>query len=251
MSEQGPPPTGDPRPRARPRRSCARTPSSSGRSRVEDMIAETIGPLLNIGTLRAGLDAGQRGRGRPRPAAQGDRGRAGAAAAHRAPSSGREAAAVKGALSNLQMAYAQLADRRGRRPEAAEGEAPPTGPGAGAPGQAAPSQAATRPGPPEDDVKPGEPGPAQRSGRLWVPGPVGRADTAAGTLRRAPAGGAPRSPLERERTFRAVRPIPSSTLLSRGTAPSGCLFAVRSRVRRADLARRTRLTYFSEEPTLE
>ena len=133
------------------------------------MIVQTVGPLVNLGALRAGLEPGSEGEGdldQLRKAIEAAR----ALLPLVEPELGPEAAAVRGALSQLQMAYAQLAARRGRRRTAAEGEAPPTGPGAGAPGQAPPSQAPPGQAPPEDDVKPGEPGPAQRSGRLWVPG---------------------------------------------------------------------------------
>jgi hypothetical protein len=137
--------------------------------RVEDVIAETLGPLINVGTLRAGLvpgaedavDLEQLGK---------------AIEASRAliplveRELGPQASAVRGAVSNLQIAYSQLAGQRGAgaagEPDAAAAapgpDAPPGAPSEGGEeGQAPPG---------EDRIKPGEPGPAQRSGRLWVPG---------------------------------------------------------------------------------
>ncbi len=67
-----------------------------------------------------------------------------------------QAAPIRDALSQLQLAYVRI----GGAPSAAEPESPHQ-PGAG--GQAAePAQ--------EPPPKPGDPGPAQRSGRLWIPG---------------------------------------------------------------------------------
>jgi hypothetical protein len=167
MSEQGPPPQGDPRgaPSEEELRAYA---EQLKQVRVEDVIAQTIGPLLNLGTLRAGLMPGSEGEvdlGQLRKAIEAARALLPLVEAELGP----EAPAVRGAVSNLQMAYAQLVNQAGGAPEAAEGEAPPEGPGAGAPGQAPPGQAPAQ-APAEDDIKPGEPGPAQRSGRLWVPG---------------------------------------------------------------------------------
>ena len=92
-----------------------------------------------------------------------------------------QAAKIREALSQLQLAYVRIggaaappADAPGPVPGADEpGVAP--GPSAAAPGpsEGAPragEAAAPQPAPPEEPVKPGEPGPAQRSGRLWVPG---------------------------------------------------------------------------------
>jgi hypothetical protein len=138
--------------------------------RVEDVIAETLGPLINVGTLRAGLvpgaedavDLEQLGK---------------AIEASRAliplveRELGPQAGAVRGAVSNLQIAYSQLAGRTAEGAEAAPGEAP-AGAGPGAPEDTPPAggEGGQPPPPAEEGIKPGEPGPAQRSGRLWVPG---------------------------------------------------------------------------------
>jgi hypothetical protein len=169
MSEQGPP-QGDPR--GAPTEEELRAYAEQLRQvRVEDVIAQTLGPLLNLGTLRAGLMPGSEGEvdlGQLRKAIEAARALLPLVEAELGP----EAPAVRGAVSNLQMAYAQLVNQAGGAPpEAGAGEAPPSGPGAGA-GAPGPAPAGQGPpeAPPEDDIKPGEPGPAQRSGRLWVPG---------------------------------------------------------------------------------
>jgi hypothetical protein len=171
MSEQIPPP-GDPN-RAPTEEELREYAERLKQIRVEDIIAETLGPLINVATLRAGLVPGSEDQVdlvQLRKAIEAARALLPLVEAELGP----EASTVRGAVSNLQMAYAQLVNQTGAPPEAAEGEAPPTGgPGdAGAPGQAPPSQAPPGQAPPqaEDDIKPGEPGPAQRSGRLWIPG---------------------------------------------------------------------------------
>jgi len=168
MSEQGPPFQGDPQ--GGPSEEELRAYAEQLRQvRVEDVIAQTIGPLLNLGTLRAGLMPGMEGEvdlGQLRKAIEAARALLPLVEAELGP----EAPAVRGAVSNLQMAYAQLVNQAGGAPpEAGAGEAATGDPGAGASGQAPPGQAPPE-APPEDEVKPGEPGPAQRSGRLWVPG---------------------------------------------------------------------------------
>jgi len=165
MSEQAPPPTGDPN--REPTEEELRAYGERLRQiRVEDIIVETVGPLLNIGTLRAGLVPGHE------EEADLDQLRKAIEAARALlpliePELGPQAPAVKSALSNLQVAYAQLAGRASpgagaaSAPAAAPEAAPPPGDGGAQPPPAPPA---------EGDIKPGEPGPAQRSGRLWVPG---------------------------------------------------------------------------------
>jgi hypothetical protein len=73
---------------------------------------------------------------------------------------------IRDALSQLQLAYVQI-----RGGAAAEGGAPGgPGGGPGAPGgpDVPGGSGAQQPG--QAPPKPGDPGPAQRSGRLWVPG---------------------------------------------------------------------------------
>ena len=168
MSEQAPPPTGDPN--REPTEEELRAYGERLRQiRVEDIIVEHVGPLLNIGTLRAGLVPGHE------EEADLDQLHKAIEAARALlpliePELGPQAPAVKAALSNLQVAYSQLANRGAPgapgtgaegAPAAAPEAAPPPGDGGAQPPPAPPA---------EGDIKPGEPGPAQRSGRLWVPG---------------------------------------------------------------------------------
>jgi hypothetical protein len=134
-----------------------------------DMVLQATVSLLNIGARRLGLVGG------PDPAApqQGDperdleqvrdaidavRGLM-PVVERRAP---QEARPLRDALSQLQMAYA-------RESQSAPAAAPPPAqaPTAQTPQQGAP--AATAPQPQPGAAKPG-PGPAESSGRLWVPG---------------------------------------------------------------------------------
>jgi hypothetical protein len=124
--------------------------------RVEDVIAGTLGPLLNVGTLRAGLVPGHEGEvdlDQLRKAIECSR----ALMPFVEDELGPQLQAVRSAISNLQIAYAKLA-----------GQAPGGEGAAGAEGGEAQPPPAARP--PEEPIKPGEPGPAQRSGRLWIPG---------------------------------------------------------------------------------
>jgi hypothetical protein len=73
---------------------------------------------------------------------------------------GPDARQIRDAVSRLQMEYARLAGASGA--EVPEGKPEPEGAGAGE-GEA-PPESTQRPSEPEG------PGPAQSSGRLWVPG---------------------------------------------------------------------------------
>jgi hypothetical protein len=112
---------------------------------VDDVLLQTIVTLLNLAARRAGLAApeGQepkRDVDQLRQAIEGAR----ALLPLVEERHGDKLAPVRDTLARLQMVYAQIA-----REGTSEGPA-----------------AAQEPGPP----KPGESGPAQRSGRLWVPG---------------------------------------------------------------------------------
>ncbi|HTX45607.1 MAG TPA: hypothetical protein VMD48_04980, partial [Solirubrobacteraceae bacterium] len=72
-----------------------------------------------------------------------------------------QAAQIRDALSQMQLAYVRI----GGTPTGGESEGPNAAAASAAPaGEVAPEPL------PEEPVKPGEPGPAQRSGRLWIPG---------------------------------------------------------------------------------
>jgi hypothetical protein len=115
------------------------------RLRVEDVLVQTVVSLLNLGGRKAGLAPGTEDERDPqqlRMAIEGAR----ALLPLVEPALGQEAGQIREVLSQLQMAYAGAAG-----------------------GQTAPSpepQAQSEPDPP----KPGEQGPAQQSGRLWIPG---------------------------------------------------------------------------------
>jgi len=116
--------------------------------RVEDVIVQTIVTLVNLGGRRAGLAPGTENERDPeqlRLSIEGAKALLGVIENELGP----DAAAIRDALSQLQIAYAQLS-----------GGTPPAGGGPqGGGGQT----------PPQEPGQPGA-GPAQSSGRLWVPG---------------------------------------------------------------------------------
>jgi hypothetical protein len=127
--------------------------------RVEDVLVQTVLSLINLGSLRAGLVPGNENEADPEQLSR-------AIEAVRAllpqvePLLGPDARQIRDALSRLQMEYARLASAGG----AADPEGQPAAPEGAAPeGEAAPEGAKEQP-------QPEGPGPAQSSGRLWVPG---------------------------------------------------------------------------------
>jgi hypothetical protein len=136
------------------------------RLRVEHVVLDGVVTLVNLGMRRSGLVPGTEAERDPeqvRIAIE-------AVRAHMplvealAP---EQANSVRQALSQLQLAYVRIAPPGASVPgeTGGEGPVPPAG-DAGAPGTPEPEPAATKP----PVIKPGEAGPAQRSGRLWVPG---------------------------------------------------------------------------------
>jgi hypothetical protein len=125
--------------------------------RVEDVLVQTVLSLINLGSLRAGLVPGNESEADPQQLRQ-------AIDAVRAllpqvePVLGPDARQIRDAVSRLQMEYARLAGAGGA--EVPEGQPAPQGAGEG---DAAP-QGTQQPSEAEG------PGPAQSSGRLWVPG---------------------------------------------------------------------------------
>ena len=152
--------------------------------RVEQILLEQIVTLINLGMRRTGLQPGTEDERDPEQVRQ-------AIEAVRAllplveAAAGPQAAPIREALSQMQLAYVRLG---GGEAPAAGPQAP--GPGMGEPPAGAPGTGGPRPGaadepaappapgapagdPAADDPEPappGEPGPAQRSGRLWIPG---------------------------------------------------------------------------------
>ena len=150
--------------------------------RVEQVLLEQVVTLVNLGMRRTGLAPGtddERDLGQVRLAIDSIRVLL-PVIERTAPS---QAGPIRDALSQLQLAFVRL----GGAPQGDDAAAGPRlrpgaagGPGADAPTQPAPSSGAPQPpaapgqpGPVQPAAKPGEPeegGPAQRSGRLWVPG---------------------------------------------------------------------------------
>ena len=115
--------------------------------RVEDVLVQTVVSLLNLGGRRPAWRRAPRTSATPsrsRPAIEGVR----ALLPLVEPQLGPDAAQIREALSQLQIAYAQVG--RAGRPGGAER--------AGAPAAASSRE------------PPSGPGPAQPAGRLWVPG---------------------------------------------------------------------------------
>jgi hypothetical protein len=111
------------------------------RVRVEDVLVQTIVSLINLAGRKAGLAPGtedEHDLDQVRMAIESVR----ALLPQVEPVLGPDAPKIREALSQLQMAYAQQAG-----------------------GEPAPSESA-----PQEPEKPGGPGPAQSSGKLWVPG---------------------------------------------------------------------------------
>ena len=117
--------------------------------KVDDVLIQTILSLINLGSLRAGVVPGNESEADPdqlRQAIEGVR----ALLPLVEPALGPDAAQIRDAVSRLQMEYARLA-----------GQGAPTGGG---------DQSPPEGGGEQQPPKPEGPGPAQSSGRLWVPG---------------------------------------------------------------------------------
>jgi hypothetical protein len=130
---------------------------------VDDVLLQTIVSLLNLGARKAGLGAAP-GEGPPpdleqvRQAIEGARALLPLVEARH----GDKLGPVRDTLSRLQMLYAQAAGQ----------PAPPSEPASTPQAEPAAGEEPAEPGAPAepDAPRPGEPGPAQRSGRLWIPG---------------------------------------------------------------------------------
>jgi hypothetical protein len=157
MSEQGPPMGGDPGRPPTEEELRAAYEEQIKQLRIEDVIVQTLVSLVNLGGRRAGFVPGaedERDLGQVRLAIEGVRALFPLVEAELGP----EAGTVRQALSQLQMMYAKASGTEA--PEgAAEGAAQPP-----------PAAEPPPPAPEEERPQPGEPGPAQRSGRLWIPG---------------------------------------------------------------------------------
>ena len=129
------------------------------RIRVEHVVLENVVTLINLGMRRTGMVAGtepERDLGQVRVAIESVRALL-PVVEQVAPD---QVGPVRQALSQLQLSYVQLGGE-GSTPQA--GASPPPAPTSSEPAGSEPEET---PEPP----RAGEPGPAQRSGRLWVPG---------------------------------------------------------------------------------
>jgi hypothetical protein len=120
--------------------------------RVEHILLDNVVALINLGMRRTGLAPGteaERDPGQVQLAIEAVR----ALMPQIEQIAPGEVGQIRSAISQLQLAYVRIG---GQAPAASEGPAAATAPERGQEAQSAP--------------KPGEPGPAQRSGRLWIPG---------------------------------------------------------------------------------
>src|SRR5581483_2481505 len=135
--------------------------------RVEHVLLEHIVTLVNLGMRRTGLAPGTESERDPeqvRLAIEGVR----ALLPLVEQAAPEQAAPIRDALSRLQLAFVRVG---GQVPSAGEaGEREPATPETGS----EPTSGVEPQEPPAAEpplgAKPGDPGPAQRSGRLWVPG---------------------------------------------------------------------------------
>jgi hypothetical protein len=136
--------------------------------RIEQILLEQVVSIINLGMRRTGMAPGtedERDIDQVRVAIEAVR----ALLPLIEQSAPAQAGQIRDALSQLQMAFVRLGG--------APGTAAPPAPGApdGAPAEPqAPAEAGKDPAPPgqtgAEESTPGDGGPAQRSGRLWVPG---------------------------------------------------------------------------------
>jgi hypothetical protein len=126
--------------------------------RVEHVLLEQIVTLVNLGMRRTGLAPGTEGeRDQEQVHLAIESIRALLPLVEQA--APQQAAPIRDALSQLQLAFVRIG---GQAAPASEQSATPES------GAQPPGPAGTAPG--AQQQTPGEPGPAQRSGRLWVPG---------------------------------------------------------------------------------
>lgn len=130
------------------------------RVRVEHVLFEDVVTLINLGLRRTGAVPGTEDERDPEQAMLAvDSVRALLPMLERAAPA--QAAQIKEALSQLQLAFVRSGGGAASAQTAAGTTPPATGTASGT---------STGEAPNSEPIKPGEPGPAQRSGRLWVPG---------------------------------------------------------------------------------
>lgn len=132
------------------------------RLRVEHVLLDNVAMLANLGMRRTGLAPGtedERDVDQVRLAIESLRALM-PVLEQVAPT---QVAAVRDAISQLQLAYVRIGGQAPTPGATESGGGEESGGGGAVPG-------GTEPTAQEPPPKPGEPGPAQRSGRLWVPG---------------------------------------------------------------------------------
>lgn len=138
--------------------------------RVEDILMENVVTLINLGMRRTGVMQGtdsERDPEQVRVAVEGVR----ALMPLIESIAPEQVGPIRQALSQLQLAYVQLGGGGAPEPNAgAYGSGSGAGPGPSGPGEGPGTPEAEPASPKPPATKPGEPGPAQRSGRLWIPG---------------------------------------------------------------------------------
>lgn len=151
--------------------------------RIEHVLLDNVVMMINLGMRRTGLMPGtesERDVGQVQLAIESVR----AVMPMIEAAAPEQAKQIRQALSQLQMAYVQLGGPEAPASGAGASEAGPTAPGdaSGAQGQPGSEGGSAGPGagsgtagpepasPQPPASKPGEPGPAQRTGRLWIPG---------------------------------------------------------------------------------
>ncbi len=133
--------------------------------RVEHVLLENVVTMINLGMRRTGLSPGtesERDPGQVQLAIEAVR-QLLPLVEQVAPT---QVGPIRDAVSQLQMAYVRIGGQPG--PTGTEAPPPPPSP----PSSSTTSTAGAPPRPPAggEPPKPGEAGPAQRSGRLWIPG---------------------------------------------------------------------------------
>ena len=142
--------------------------------RVEQVVLEQVVSLVNLGMRRTGLQPGtedERDLGQVQLAIESIRAQLPLVTQIAPPQAGQ----IRDALSQLQLAFVRLGGSAAAvgAPGADTGAAadPAAGPAPAGPEPAHPAPGGPAPGgAPAESTAPGDAGPAQRSGRLWIPG---------------------------------------------------------------------------------
>jgi hypothetical protein len=139
--------------------------------RVEQILFEQVVTLVNLGMRKTGMAPGtedERDLGQVRIAIEGVR----ALTPLLEQAAPDQSQPIRDALSQLQLAYVRLGGSEPSGPGAADSGARAAGPGSTRPPTpgSVPGPSPTESPAPADPGEGGEGGPAQRSGRLWVPG---------------------------------------------------------------------------------